>query len=177
VAFIDHPVIGDTAGLVAVVDGQGRKRTLGPAWADAWGLAWGKDGRELWFTAGQEQSERALRAVTLDGRTRIAARVPGPLTLLDAARDGRLLVVRADYREEIRGLLRGESAERDLSWLDASIGTALSGDGKTLLFHEGGEAGDGATLRTSARRTARPPSASEREPRSLSLPTAAGRSA
>jgi eukaryotic-like serine/threonine-protein kinase len=168
VAFIDHPLFGDTAGLVAVVDGQGRKTTLTSSWADVWGLAWAPDARELWFTAGQEQSDRALRAVTLDGAARIAARIPGPLTILDAARDGRLLLLRADYREEIRGLLRGESAERDLSWLDASSGTALSGDGKTLLFREGGQAG-GRSYATYIRKTDGSPAVRLGEGASLAL--------
>jgi eukaryotic-like serine/threonine-protein kinase len=168
VAFIDHPVVGDTAGGVAIVDGGGRKKTLTSGWADAWGLAWAEDGRELWFTAGQEQSERALHAVTLDGQVRIAARIPGSLTLLDASRDGRLLVARMDYREEIRGRIRGEPAERDLSWLDASIGTALSGDGKMLLFQEGGQAG-GRSYATYVRKTDGSPAVRLGEGASLAL--------
>jgi serine/threonine protein kinase len=169
VAFIHHPLVGDTAGEVAVVDGGGRRKTLTSGWADAWGLAWSADGRELWFTAGQEQSERALHAVAADGgRVRLAARVPGSLTLLDASRDGRLLVGRTDYREEIRGRLRGEAGERDLSWLDASIGTALSGDGGTLLFHEGGQAG-GRSYATYVRKTDGSPAVRLGEGASLAL--------
>src|SRR5262245_8671819 len=136
VAFIDHPLVSDTAGSVALVDAQGRKKTLTAGWADVWGLAWAPDGREVWFTAGQEQSERALHSVTLDGRLRTVARIPGSLLVLDTASDGRLLVGRADHREEVHGRVHGEPAERDLTWLDASIGTALSADGNTLLFHE-----------------------------------------
>src|SRR4030095_13956224 len=138
------------------------------SWADVWGLAWAPDARELWFTAGQEQSDRQLRAGTLDGAARNAARIPGPLTILDAARDGRLLLLRADYREEIRGLLRGESVERDLSWLDASSGTALSGDGKTLLFREGGQAG-GRSYATYIRKTDGSPAVRLGEGASLAL--------
>jgi Tol biopolymer transport system component len=41
------------------------------------------------------------------------------------------------------GLVRGEAHERDLSWLDWSLGRDLSDDGQTLLFTEAGE-GTGA---------------------------------
>ena len=41
----------------------------------------------------------------------------------------------------MRGLAPGESKERDLTWLDYSLPTAISADGRTVLFTEGGEGG------------------------------------
>src|SRR5262249_5749897 len=43
-----------------------------------------------------------------------------------------------------RGLIEGETKERDLSWLDASSPSDLSNDGKTLVLTERGE-GSGHT--------------------------------
>jgi hypothetical protein len=79
--------------------------------------------------------------VDLSGRPRLLAVAPGPLTLQDVARDGRLLVTRESARYEIAALAPGETRERDLSWLDGSMSEDLSEDGRTLLFYEGGEAG------------------------------------
>ncbi len=44
-------------------------------------------------------------------------------------------------RNAILALPPGESKERDLTWLDWSVVSAISPDGKTLLFSETGEGG------------------------------------
>lgn len=61
--------------------------------------------------------------------------------LLDIARDGRVLLVRATWRREVIGIDAGETKERELSWLDYSYPADLSADGKTLLFDEEGGGG------------------------------------
>jgi hypothetical protein len=47
VAFIDHPVLRDDGGTVAVVDLSGKRKTLSPVYATVQGLAWKPDGREI----------------------------------------------------------------------------------------------------------------------------------
>jgi Tol biopolymer transport system component/predicted Ser/Thr protein kinase len=138
VAFIDHPLQGDDGGTVAVVDLSGSKKTLTTAWYTAQGLAWSQGGDEIWFTAANTETARALFAVTPEGRQRLVERVPGVLTLQDIARDGRVLLARDSWRREIIGLAPGESKERDLSWLDYSYPADLSSNGKLLLFDEEG---------------------------------------
>jgi hypothetical protein len=76
----------------------------------------------------------------------------GGLLLQDIARDGRLLVVRADRRTELCALLDGGSEEQDLSWLDYSVPADLSRDGKLLLFTEGSQA-IGSNYATCLRKT------------------------
>jgi eukaryotic-like serine/threonine-protein kinase len=98
VAFIDHPVIGDTGGAVLLVDRAGRKRTLSDGWAEAWGLAWKPDGSEVWFTSAKIGTAHEIEAASLDGKTRLVARVPGELRLHDIARDGRVLFAHGDDR-------------------------------------------------------------------------------
>ena len=51
VAFLDHPLPGDDAGSVKVVDLSGNVKTLATGFQTAQGLAWSADGREIWFTA------------------------------------------------------------------------------------------------------------------------------
>jgi eukaryotic-like serine/threonine-protein kinase len=139
VAFMDHPTRPDDGGAVAIVDRSGHKRTLSPLFTTAQGLAWSPGGREIWFTAAAIGGNRALYAVTLLGRQRLIARVPGMLTLEDISRDGQVLVTHALSRIGILGLIRGEQKERDLSWLDYSGVTDLSADGTTMAFFESGE--------------------------------------
>lgn len=141
VAFLEHPVWGDDRGSVAVVDRQGRKRTLSDGWASIEGLAWSPGSDEVWFTGTRVGADLALHAVTLDGRLRTVLPAMGRLVLHDIAPDGRVLIERTALRSEIRFRRLGEPGERDLSWLDLSTAEDLSPDGRTLLFTESGEGG------------------------------------
>jgi eukaryotic-like serine/threonine-protein kinase len=141
VAFLDHPLQGDDGGSVAIVDLAGNKKTLSEIWFSEQGLAWSTDGKEMLFTATNVGIDRALYATTLSGQQRLVSAMPGTLTLLDISRDGRLLLTRASRRREVISISGPEAKERDLSWLDYSYPADLSGDGKTLLFDEEGEAG------------------------------------
>jgi eukaryotic-like serine/threonine-protein kinase len=145
VAFLDHPLIGDDAGSVAIVDSAGHKKTLTKHWGGSvQGLAWTPDGKEVWFTGTEIGFARYLSAVDLSGHQRLVARVPGMLTLHDIWRDGRTLLGRDSPREGIISLPANGEKERDLSWFDFSTLFDFSSDGKTTLFTETGEGG-GAT--------------------------------
>jgi Tol biopolymer transport system component len=141
IAFFDHEIWVDDRGSVAVVDLSGNKRTLSTGWESEEGLAWSPDGREVWFTAARVGLARDLYAVDLDGRQRLVARVPGGVILQDIFRDGRALLTRDTERLSISCLAPGEDKERDLSWLEWSLPTDLTPDGKTLLFCEQGVGG------------------------------------
>jgi Tol biopolymer transport system component/predicted Ser/Thr protein kinase len=141
VAFIDHPQLGDDGGAVATVDLTGKKTTLSIGWDSIQGIAWSPGGEEIWFTATRTGGDRSLYAVNLTGTTRLLARVPGELTLLDVGREGDVLLTRGNDRAGIIGLAPGDNKERDLSWLDWSSPGDLSADGRTVLFSETGEGG------------------------------------
>ena len=142
VAFIEHPLPGDSIGSVAVVDLAGKERTIsGEQTGGAIGLAWSPRGDEVWFTATKIGIDRALYAVDLSRHERLVARVPADLTLQDTWRDGRVLLARDNWRRGLVVRAPGETSERDLTWLDWSYPVSLSTDGKTLLFREEGEAG------------------------------------
>ncbi len=141
IAFLDHPNQGDDAGTLAIVDLKGNKKVLTGEWYTAQGLAWSPDGKEIWFTASKSGTDRTLYAISLAGKQRMVLRLPGALMLLDIAKDGRVLLMRASWRRELRGVISGDEKERDLSWLDYSYPAGLSDDGKTLLFDEEGGGG------------------------------------
>ncbi len=141
VAFLDHSVYGDDRGSVALVNRDGKKRTLSDGWSSEQGLAWSATGKEVWFTASKQGMSSGLYAVTPSGRQRVVARVPGRLRLHDIWRDGRVLLTRDNNRQGNSCLPPGETKERDLSWLDYSLASDISADGKTLLLAEFGEGG------------------------------------
>ena len=141
IAFIDHPVPGDDGGSVVVVDRDGRTTVLSAGWITAYGLAWPKHGKEVWFTATRAGVARAVWAVALSGEERLLLRALSELTIQDVSPDGRILVTSDNGKVGVIGQPPGQSHEKDLSLLDWSRMRDLSPDGKTLLFDETGEGG------------------------------------
>ena len=140
IAFFDHPARIDDGGTVAMIDLSGRKTTLAGPFSSLQGLAWSPDGSEVWFTAARTLP-RELYAVSLSGKLRGVAAVPGNITLRDISKSGRVLVTHDLERASAHAVGPGDSPDRDLSWLNWTLGTDLSEDGKTaLLEEEGGEA-------------------------------------
>ena len=105
------------------------------------GLAWRPDGKEIWFTGTKSGGNRALYAVGRSGRLRLLYRQTGSLTLEDVSPKGDVLLADEDLRVGIVSRAPGQSAERDLSWLDFSAVRDLSNDGREILFDESAEGG------------------------------------
>jgi hypothetical protein len=141
IAFLDYPVNGDDGGSVAVVDLAGKMTTLTPLYASARGVAWSPDGSEVWFAAAEAGGNRALRAATPSGKTRVLASSAGSAILHDVSKDGRVLASHDVVRVGLVVRAPGAPAERDLSWFDWTLNAGLSADGKTVLFTESGEGG------------------------------------
>jgi Tol biopolymer transport system component len=139
IAFVDHPTLGDDGGLVALVDRTGKKTALTPLFASARGLAWSPDGSEIWFTSAEVGGNRCLYGVSTSGRRRLVSRVTGSVTIQDTSADGKTLVSHDQETFGLAVVAPGEASVRDLSWLDWSLGSDLSPDGKTILFSESGE--------------------------------------
>jgi DNA-binding winged helix-turn-helix (wHTH) protein/Tol biopolymer transport system component len=139
IAFLDHPIVTDDRGSVAIVDLNGGKRTLSVFWESLRGLAWSPHGDEVWFAATRSGVTRALYAVTLNGSERRVLTVPGGLSLRDISREGRVLISRDNERLGIVFVGAGETEPRELSWEDWSMVTDISPDGKRILFGAEGE--------------------------------------
>ncbi len=141
VAFLDHPIQGDDGGSVAIVDRSGKRRTVTGFFASAQGLCWSPSGNEVWFTGSAVGFNRGLHAATRSGSVRVLAQGTGGLTIEDASRDGRALMIQDKARQGVSALVPGSDKERDFSWLDWSLVRDLSPDGQVLLFDESGEGG------------------------------------
>jgi eukaryotic-like serine/threonine-protein kinase len=156
IAFLDHPRGNDNGGSVAVVDLAGNLKTLASGYLSEQGLAWSPNGDEVWFTAAKTGDRQELRAVTLAGRERVVFRQSVSIALADISRDGRILLANLEART--KAMFRGASdtAERELSWLDWSLATGISPDGKFLVISESGE-GAGAEQQIFLRETSGAP--------------------
>ncbi|HXB74551.1 MAG TPA: protein kinase [Candidatus Acidoferrales bacterium] len=146
VAFLDHALAGDNRGSVAMVDRAGIKKTLTGAYQAAEGLAWSAQGDEVWFSAARTGARFDLRAVKLGGRERVVYSAPASIVLQDIFRDGRVLVTTVEQRCKMMFRGAADLHDRDLSWLDWSLVSSLSRDGKLLTFFESGEGAGDTTL-------------------------------
>ncbi len=133
IAFLEHPVIPDDGGNVAVVDLQGNYRRLTPAYASCHGLAWTPDGKEIWHAASLEGEEEGIYAVTLAGHSRTVLRSPIELQLQDISPSGKVLLESVRYQIEM-GVKRIE--DKVARAFDAGVDmAAISPGGEWLVFN------------------------------------------
>jgi hypothetical protein len=139
IGFIEHPVWGDDAGTVVIIDRSGQPVVRGrEPFNSTSGLAWTPNGEEVWFSgeAIGKGRGRDIMSLSVTGKERIVLPVPGRLTLHDIGADGRvLLAIENGRREQVVGRL-GETLERNLSWFDWSRLTSVSRDGSFISFEE-----------------------------------------
>ena len=142
VTFFDHGnANGDDRGAVAVLDLDGKNRKLSDGWASLEGLAWSPDGKEVWFSGTNRGAIHNLYAVSLGGKLRPLASMPADVILEDVTATGKALLMKHVSHLEIYAGQEGQSGERKLDWLDASLMRNISDDGKFVLFSEEAEGG------------------------------------
>ena len=128
---------------IAIVDLDGNVKILSDGWADIFGLAWAPAGDEIWFSARERSAPSGgliLHAVTMSGRHRVVASIPGLPIIQQIWRDGRVLLKHDDWPVNMMCRSVDDMAERDLSWLDFSRARDMSEDGRFVLFGEAGSA-------------------------------------
>ncbi len=141
IAFSERPQGYAGAWEVATIDRKGDKTVFGaPGSGDNLVLAWSPDVEEVWYETGW-LGGKTIRALAPSGVDRIVESGPATLRLLDISEAGRALVSRVNWRVGINCLAPGQTAERDLSWFDASEVDGMSSDGTTILITEFGEGG------------------------------------
>ncbi len=135
----DRLAISLERGDIVSLDLSGKSSILLKGWVGIGNLAWRPDGGEIWFSGLRPGQKFALHAVTPSGRERLVRREAGGLYLHDISRDGRVLLNDYFMYSSLVGMSAGESAERELSWLDHPYINAISNDGRLLVFDEVGE--------------------------------------
>ena len=141
IAFLDHEnTIGDDRGSVAVIGMDGREKKLSSGWNSTNGVVWSPSGSEIWFSASNQGAENNLYAVSLEGKRRTLANIPGGLWVQDI-RNGKVLAIAQRLRLNARGKPPGGKAEVELGWLGWTFVRDISPDGKQILFEEEAEGG------------------------------------
>ena len=142
VAFVEHPVYADDRGWVCIFDATGERKQLTREYATLQGLAWSRNGKEIWFTA-SDSTDRQLYGVSLGGKQREILTTPQGMRILDIAADGRVLLSSEQHRTDIAGSDSVTGKERHgLEWFDGSMLGDISPNGKAIVFLEwGGPAG------------------------------------
>jgi hypothetical protein len=158
-----YRVIETTSGRSFSVEGVS-EMSHGQWWS------WGPDGEEIWFTASDAIEGRPLEAVSLSGRRRVLARIPGAMTIYDVSRDGLVLLEHAFTRVRVFARAPGEAGEREVSVFDRTALGDLSADGRLVLLSERGAATGSRQFIYLRRTDGSPPMrlADEGEPWSLS---------
>jgi WD40 repeat protein len=154
---------------LAIIE-NGAPVTIAKGWArGATGLAWSRDGSEIWVSGTPNASPPALYAVNVaTGNIRLVSRLTGAIRLFDFSPNGEILMSNGMWRAALVWKAPGaapaeasaatlnpavsppEEPERDASWLDWSILADLSPDGRAILFsetREGGGANNAVYLR------------------------------
>jgi len=145
VAFANHENPGgDDEGSVAVIAADGSDnnvdKRLSSGWTSIEGILWSPAGDEIWFTSTSSGVAESARAVTLAGKLRTIANVPGGMWLEDL-RNGAVLTVTNHIRIGIRGMAPGGKEERELGWFGWSELRDISRDGRKIIFDEEGDGG------------------------------------
>ncbi len=147
VAFLEHPAYGNDDGFVSTASREGRVTRVTGEWQGAQGLAWSRNGKEIWFTGGNESATNGSRyqlwAVAPGRKPRLVYGPPMHLWLHDISPAGAVIFSGENLRGEIGGLLKGDARERDLStWSDESI-SGIAADGSAYAGIEQSAPGAG----------------------------------
>ena len=125
IAFLDHQEVGESVGVLKVVDTNGGIRLTGPANRTA--LAWSRDGTEVWTSF-------PLQATSLSGRTRtLWSAASQNDRIADVGPDGRVLYIMASGRREIVAV-DPNGGQKNLTWFDWCYPSDVSASSQLVLF-------------------------------------------
>ncbi len=124
VAFLSG---GRSPGLL-LVDRKGATRRLIPGYVT--GIAWNPNGEEIWFSS----LDGGIWAAPLSGGRRLVYQSLSSTQIEDIFRDGKAIINTEDIRSEMAFVPPGHQQEKELPWLAGASLTALSDDGRHVLF-------------------------------------------
>jgi Tol biopolymer transport system component/predicted Ser/Thr protein kinase len=142
IAFSDHRKRDYDTGRIAVIELGGKVQFLSGEWESVEGLAWSRDGREVWYAASNSDYADTVYAAAPGAKgPRLVCRFPVSIKVEDLDRDGRLLFTTFDSdSNENRRKVTGADREQRLDWLGSGYPADLSNDGTLLLFSRYGHA-------------------------------------
>ena len=133
VAFVDHPLVPDDRGAIALADRRGGIRRLTPYYSTGRSVCWTPDGKELWYTASLTGEESGMYAVTPEGKNRVVLRSPTELVIQDISPSGKVLLESVRYQIEMGVKRSGDSTPHDLA-NSVDMGS-ISPNGQWIVFN------------------------------------------
>jgi eukaryotic-like serine/threonine-protein kinase len=147
VAFAEFINVEGDGGSIMAIDRNGKQLFHSGLFISIEGVAWPPSGNEVWVGATTREGwANEIHALTLNGKDRVVLRLPGMLRLHDIARDGRILMSKESWRNELPFHGVGDAKERNFSWLDYATLRDISADGKLLTFDDWGAAAGNLNL-------------------------------
>ncbi|HKF41856.1 MAG TPA: protein kinase [Thermoanaerobaculia bacterium] len=129
VAFLDR-------GVIHVVDRSGKEHLISRKFVWHTSVAWKASDRIL--VTEFQKDPGVIYELTLSGKEQAVFRSANALHLMDASRDGRLLLAVGNPRQESWLRKDGEPSDRELTVHANSDSMSISPDGKTLLINDTG---------------------------------------
>jgi eukaryotic-like serine/threonine-protein kinase len=131
IAFIDHHILPDDRGFIALAEG-GKVKRISDEFSGLTGLCWSRDEKTVWFTGAREGEDSSLWEAREGKSPRLILSAPTNLKILDLDHTGRVLLSTGDRRAELGGKVAGDETIRDLSWYGDEDLCGISADGTTL---------------------------------------------
>jgi Tol biopolymer transport system component len=138
-AFEQHRA--DGKGYVVILNPQKGSTRTSRLYSSLSGLAWSRNGKEVWFTATEKGLARSLRAIDLSGSERLLYLAPAQMTLQDISKTGDVLITRDfSYSSVFVNRPQEKNGATEMPYFDWSVLGDISNDGKWIAFGESGEA-------------------------------------
>jgi eukaryotic-like serine/threonine-protein kinase len=141
-AFVEH-TWGGSSGNVIIADRKGKMLARSPEDFPN-GIAWTPHGKEVWYATYSDEPNGGyvIKGLDQSGKVRIVESFQNRPRLFDISPNGEVLLTFNEARVIARILAPDSKEEKDISWLDASQTNDITKDGKIVLLHERGEAGE-----------------------------------
>jgi len=140
VAVLEHPVKGDSAGHILMLERGKPVRRLTEDWPHMVAAGWHPTGQEVWFTGSRDGSTTALWAADRAGNIRMVGLAGMADGTFDVHRTGQVAFVKNAARVESTLAFAGEPAPRDLQHMGWTRVMAMAARGSVTLFDESAEA-------------------------------------
>jgi len=127
-----------------VVDASGVAEPWTPDFDELLGLDWEPAGNSFLFTGARKGSLDYIWRARRGREPELVYAAPANLLLTDISREGRVLVIQSDWRQEVE-VCTPDGGQRSLEWLDWGLLGAISRDGTKVLMAENGKGALGAS--------------------------------
>jgi Tol biopolymer transport system component len=133
IVYVDHRVWADDLGEIKIAGADGKIALVAPERQYTQGVCWSPDGRDVWFTHGDEIRGGVLSRVSPGDTPRVVLRSPTFLRLQDVSKDGHVLLLSDETRATVAGELAGDTSERVYSFWDNDQVAGISQDGSLFV--------------------------------------------